>query len=129
MPQNGSGRHWLRVRRDSSTALAVNEMEACPCCGYVTLDELGHYDICEVCWWEDDGQDNDDADRVWGGPNTDSLTKARVNFILYGTNHPKEGPPTVVNPAATFARGRVFVLVDDGTAIEEPAVGWRSTRF
>ncbi|HMY21770.1 MAG TPA: CPCC family cysteine-rich protein [Polyangium sp.] len=104
-------------------------MEACPCCGYMTLDELGHYDICEVCWWEDDGQDNDDADRVWGGPNRDSLTKARVNFIRYGINTPAEGPPKIANPAATFARGRVFVMVDDGSAVEEPAVGWRSERF
>lgn len=27
---------------------------ACPCCGCLTLDERGGYDICEVCFWEDD---------------------------------------------------------------------------
>ena len=26
----------------------------CPCCGYFTLDERGEYDICPVCFWEDD---------------------------------------------------------------------------
>ncbi len=26
----------------------------CPCCGYLTLDERGTYDICPVCFWEDD---------------------------------------------------------------------------
>jgi Cysteine-rich CPCC len=104
-------------------------MEACPCCGYVTLDERGHYDICDVCWWEDDGQDNDDADSVWGGPNLDSLTRARANFIIYGINNPAEGSPKIANPAEKFTRGRFFVLSDDGSTIEEPAVGWRSSKF
>jgi len=27
---------------------------ACPCCGCLTLDERGEYDICPVCFWEDD---------------------------------------------------------------------------
>ena len=29
----------------------------CPCCGYKTLDEEppNTYDICEICFWEDDG--------------------------------------------------------------------------
>jgi hypothetical protein len=50
---------------------------ACPCCGYLTLDERGGYEICPVCFWEDDGQDDHDADRVRGGPNgTLSLTQA-----------------------------------------------------
>lgn len=26
----------------------------CPCCGCRTLDERGAYDICPVCFWEDD---------------------------------------------------------------------------
>lgn len=26
----------------------------CPCCGCLTLDERGGYDICPVCFWEDD---------------------------------------------------------------------------
>jgi len=27
---------------------------SCPCCGYLTLPERGAYDICPVCFWEDD---------------------------------------------------------------------------
>ena len=57
----------------------------CPCCGFVTLDERGKYDICSVCFWEDDGQDDHDADIVRGGPNGRlSLTEARVNFRAMG---------------------------------------------
>jgi hypothetical protein len=58
---------------------------ACPCCGHVTLDERGSYEICPVCFWEDDGQDDHDADRVRGGPNQRlSLTQARRNFARLG---------------------------------------------
>lgn len=57
----------------------------CPCCGYPTLSSRGHFDLCAVCYWEDDGQDSHDADRVRGGPNSDlSLTMARANFAALG---------------------------------------------
>ena len=57
----------------------------CPCCGYKTLAERGGYDICSVCFWEDDGQDDHDADLIRGGPNRRlSLTEARRNFAEYG---------------------------------------------
>lgn len=26
----------------------------CPCCGALSLDEERAWDICELCWWEDD---------------------------------------------------------------------------
>ena len=58
---------------------------ACPCCRFLTLPERGGYEICPVCFWEDDGQDDHDADRVRGGPNGQlSLTQARLNFAEYG---------------------------------------------
>ena len=55
--------------------------EKCPCCGFPTLEELESYEICELCSWEDDGQDDPYANQVLGGPNGDySLTEARRNF-------------------------------------------------
>lgn len=46
----------------------------------MTLHERGGYENCQLCWWEDDGQDDPHADEVWGGPNGDlSLTEARHN--------------------------------------------------
>ncbi|MEO0589613.1 MAG: CPCC family cysteine-rich protein [Pseudomonadota bacterium] len=57
----------------------------CPCCGYLTIGERACYEICEVCFWEDDGQGDEDADSVWGGPNGEfSLTQARLNFRQFG---------------------------------------------
>lgn len=57
----------------------------CPCCGYLTLGERGGFEICDVCFWEDDGQDAHDADVIRGGPNGPlSLTQARLNFARFG---------------------------------------------
>jgi hypothetical protein len=57
----------------------------CPCCDYPTLASRGSFEICQVCYWEDDGQDSHDADRVRGGPNNSlSLTDARRNFVAFG---------------------------------------------
>ncbi|WP_142215115.1 CPCC family cysteine-rich protein [Streptomyces sp. SLBN-118] len=64
---------------------AENGPYRCPCCGYITLAERGAFEICEVCYWEDDGQDEHDADEVRGGPNHDlSLRQARQNFEAIG---------------------------------------------
>jgi hypothetical protein len=49
------------------------------------LDDRGGYDICPVCFWEDDGQDEHDAEIVRGGPNGSlSLTAARANYRRIG---------------------------------------------
>lgn len=57
----------------------------CPCCRFPTLSERGGYDICIICWWEDDGQSDRNADKVRGGPNGSySLTQARGNFADHG---------------------------------------------
>src|SRR5262249_42723121 len=59
----------------------------CPCCGFLTLGSRGDFGFCEVCFWEDDGQDDDDADEVRGGPNGAlSLSVARDNFRAYGAS-------------------------------------------
>jgi hypothetical protein len=58
---------------------------ACPCCRCLTLEERGGYEICPVCFWEDDGQDDQDAARVRGGPNGSmSLDEARRNYAAFG---------------------------------------------
>jgi hypothetical protein len=65
----------------------------CPCCGFKTLSARGGYEICAVCFWEDDGQDDDDADEVLGGPNGDlSLTKGRANYRAFGASRKQDLP-------------------------------------
>jgi hypothetical protein len=54
---------------------------ACPCCGALTLTSRDQFEICVLCGWEDDGQDDCNADEVKGGPNGNlSLTEARSVF-------------------------------------------------
>jgi len=58
----------------------------CPCCNYPTLNERNSYEICGLCCWEDDGQDESNASKILGGPNQDySLAEARYNFKQYLT--------------------------------------------
>ncbi|MEU9201433.1 CPCC family cysteine-rich protein [Streptomyces sp. NPDC048332] len=53
----------------------------CPCCFHRTLSHRGGWEMCRVCDWEDDGQDDHNADVVIGGPNySRSLTEARSRF-------------------------------------------------
>lgn len=57
----------------------------CPCCYCRTQVIRADFHICPVCFWEDDGQDDHDADVVRGGPNGPlSLTAARANYRAFG---------------------------------------------
>lgn len=59
----------------------------CLCCGYLTLIERGQWDICRVCFWEDDGADLFDSPwpaDVVNPCNGVSLNEARANFARVG---------------------------------------------
>ncbi|GGG06126.1 MULTISPECIES: CPCC family cysteine-rich protein [Cysteiniphilum] len=58
---------------------------ACPCCGFLTYDDEpnGTFEICPVCFWEDDDTQNKDP-KYCGGANKISLEEARQNFVKYG---------------------------------------------
>ena len=58
---------------------------ACPCCGYKTLSEEppGTFDICRVCFWEDDAAQYYDP-YLKNGPNGVSLRQAQKNFMKFG---------------------------------------------
>lgn len=78
---------------------------ACPCCAFVTLSERAAYEICPICFWEDDGQDDSQADEVWGGPNRDlNLTTARDNFRRFGACSQRAVP--FVRPPTAQERAR-----------------------
>ena len=74
----------------------------CPCCGYDTLDEEppGTYQICKICFWEDDPIQFYDPNYK-GGANTVSLIQAQKNFEMFGACEKKfienVMPPTPEN--------------------------------
>lgn len=81
------GREWFEAYCDILDNRSVvrepsaGVRHACPCCHHRTLDMRSGFEICPVCFWEDDGQDDHDADAVRGGPNGRlSLTVARANY-------------------------------------------------
>jgi len=59
----------------------------CPCCDFFTLPARGDYDICPVCFWEDDGIDVDRPD-VRSGPNHMTLRQGRHDFSGLGACDP-----------------------------------------
>lgn len=62
----------------------------CPCCGYKTLETPGALQLCPVCWWEDDGQEDEDASDVRLTVNGQlSLNQARAYFTQCGASHPR----------------------------------------
>ena len=106
-------------------------LEACPCCGLATLGERSSYEICRVCWWEDDGQDNAKADTVLGGPNYHlSLTQARANFLRHGISDPaREDLLAHRDPVEKYARAREFALSSGGDELIEKGTSWTSRAF
>ena len=57
----------------------------CPCCTNLTLKESGASEVCPVCFWEDDGQSDTNADEIRGGANgLLSLSEARRNYRNLG---------------------------------------------
>lgn len=123
----------------------------CPCCGYQTLIERGINDICPLCNWEDDGQDDPNADKIFGGLNGDySLTQARHNFGAHFVIHsPQEdtrigGPDTDTALAAKrlvvhafdqmdntndLVRGQLCIQIEEGLSILESEVQRRIREF
>lgn len=71
------------VRRVLALSEKRDAIHQCPACDYFTLSTRGEYDICPICFWEDDGLDLDKIDQV-SGPNHLTLREARHNFRSIG---------------------------------------------
>jgi hypothetical protein len=56
---------------------------ACPCCGHLVFGRRGDYEICPICYWEDDLVQIADP---WfaGGANRPSLEAAQQIFVAFG---------------------------------------------
>jgi hypothetical protein len=57
----------------------------CPCCGYRVHEAPGEYEICPICYWEDDP-----VQLRWpqypGGANHETLIEAQRNFRTIGAS-------------------------------------------
>lgn len=82
--------HSRRAHYDVYLQANDIHLYTCPGCGFPTLAERGGFNICDICFWEDDGQDDNansilDGLMVAGikipGPNGNfSLTENRINI-------------------------------------------------
>ena len=62
----------------------ANAKYPCPSCGYLMFAEPpGSYDICKICFWEDDSVQLRDP-HYRGGANAPSLLESQRNFQEFG---------------------------------------------
>ena len=67
----------------------VERLSRCPCCHYKSLAGRGSYDICPVCFWEDDGSDDPNH---YSLPNGMRLEEAQSNFHRCGASSERARP-------------------------------------
>lgn len=83
----------LPLRHPKTTESVHPGMEMlyrCPCCGCRTLAAPESLQLCPVCWWEDDGQEDADAAEVRLTVNGAlSLHEARTHYQACGAAHPR----------------------------------------
>lgn len=84
----GVANHWLAAQVSAARGIAVEvegdiePMECCPCCGYRSLPCRHEWEICPVCFWEDDCSDED----TLSGANRMTLREARHNYASFGAS-------------------------------------------
>jgi hypothetical protein len=70
--------------------VGMETLYRCPCCGFRTLTAPESMQLCPVCWWEDDGQEDADASEVRLTVNGAlSLDEARGYYREIGAAHPR----------------------------------------
>lgn len=76
----------------------------CACCEYYTLEDVqGGFEICPVCFWEDDASQNSDPEFT-GGANKVCLREAQENFEKFGACT-ESAVPFVREPSAEEVSG------------------------
>jgi hypothetical protein len=90
--------------------------------------EKNNYEICAICWWEDDGTDNEDANEPNPGPNYGiSLTHARYNFLNSGIYDCMRHDLFEKRCSqANFKQERIFKITDEGILYEDET-DWSSS--
>ena len=75
----------------------------CFVCGYKTLDSRCDWDICPICFWEDDVLVQSEEDDVMSPANGLQVSEAQANFIRFGAAD-QEAKENVRPPNAGDAR-------------------------
>jgi uncharacterized Zn finger protein (UPF0148 family) len=104
----------------------------CPACAFPTLLDQGGFEVCAVCDWEDDGQDDEDADDILGGPNGKlSLTEYRVatGYMLRTIVHDKKGvlvsdPKEILEIIASHVERMDKFLEENSLNVEQDHPVW-----
>lgn len=101
-------------------------MYPCPCCGYKTLPERGFYDLCPVCWWEDEGTEPWE----YSQPNAQTLAEAQRDFLAQGLPHRLRLRPGRVRPPKRSEERdpdwRPFEWTDElASRVEQSNVEWQ----
>lgn len=70
----------LKMGRQRTDLSSIDILKnSCPVCGYLTLDERDSFEICGICYWEDDGIDDFEENKT-SGPNHMTLKEGRLIF-------------------------------------------------
>ncbi|MFY0697560.1 MAG: hypothetical protein JXR11_06895 [Balneola sp.] len=74
-----------------STISSTSSLKAsCPCCHYIAIKERNIYEICPVCYWEDEGEKWDlELDIESGANHGLTLREGRKNFAEFGASDKK----------------------------------------
>jgi Cysteine-rich CPCC len=104
----------------------MNPVISCPCCGYLTFSEKpGSYEICPICFWEDD-----QVQLRWpalaGGANKPSLADAQKTFATIGACEERLlGHVRRPGPADAREPGwRPVTNVDSFEPVDVPEADW-----
>lgn len=62
----------------------TTKLKQCPCCDYFTLSLEEDYEICPVCFWEQDYFDIELPDEESGANHGLTIREARKNFLILG---------------------------------------------
>ena len=79
---------WLRefrerLERPPSQEDLIGGLCLCDCCHFPTLNAHGGYEICPICWWQDDPEVFEDIDRDSIVNKSLNLAEARQNFLTH----------------------------------------------